>query len=166
MALRCHGEYRKWRYYISCYAMGCWLPNLHPTEAALRWSSYCIYPIHLNHNSTHRKATFNLLYSYIFVLVHYFCLKIFSRVLRDSTLRFVGRSVRPSVRPSVRHTLLFLGFVVFGLTAPAKMINWPQKQPLPTLEREQVFIDKQKDDLDGATVPTPYWQQFFYVTTT
>ena len=39
---------------------------------------------------------------------------VFSRVLRDSTPRFVGPSVRPlvrlSVRPSVRHTLLFLGF--------------------------------------------------------
>ena len=39
---------------------------------------------------------------------------VFSRVLRDSTPRFVGpsvrRSVRPSVGPSVRHTLLFLGF--------------------------------------------------------
>ena len=39
---------------------------------------------------------------------------LFSRVLRDSTPRFVGPSVRPSVRPSVgpsvRHTLLFLGF--------------------------------------------------------
>ena len=33
-------------------------------------------------------------------------------------------------------------------------------------EREQVFIDKQKDDLDGAAVPTPYWQQYYYVTTT
>ena len=32
--------------------------------------------------------------------------RIFSRVLRDSTTRFVG----PSVGPSVRHTLLFLGF--------------------------------------------------------
>ena len=41
---------------------------------------------------------------------------IFSRVLRDSTPRFVGPSVGPSVRPSagpsVRHTLLFLGFCV------------------------------------------------------
>ena len=27
-------------------------------------------------------------------------------------------------------------------------------------EREQVFIGKQKDDLDGAAVPTPYLQQF------
>ena len=42
---------------------------------------------------------------------------IFSRMLRDSTPRFVGPSVRPSVRrsvgPSVRHTLLFLGFCGF-----------------------------------------------------
>ena len=40
--------------------------------------------------------------------VHY---SFFSRVLRDSTPRFVGPSVRPlvcpSVGPSVRHTLLF-----------------------------------------------------------
>ena len=33
------------------------------------------------------------------------------------------RSVGPSICPSVRHTLLFLGFVVFGLTAPAQMIK-------------------------------------------
>ena len=32
--------------------------------------------------------------------------EIFSRVLRDSTTRFVG----PSVHPLVRHTLLFFGF--------------------------------------------------------
>ena len=38
---------------------------------------------------------------------------LFSRVLRDSTPRFVGPSVGPSVRPSVRHTLLFLGFCGF-----------------------------------------------------
>ena len=36
-----------------------------------------------------------------------FCgINFFSRVLRDSTTRFVG----PSVGPLVRHTLLFLGF--------------------------------------------------------
>ena len=44
--------------------------------------------------------------------------------------------VRPSigqlVRPSVHHTLLFLVFAVFGLTAPAQIIKWPQIQPLPT----------------------------------
>ena len=52
-------------------------------------------------------------------------LHIFSRVLRDSTPRFVGPSVRwsvrpsvrrsvgPSVGPSVRHTLLFFGFLRF-----------------------------------------------------
>ena len=38
-------------------------------------------------------------------------------MLRDSTPRFVGPSVRryvgPSVHPSVRHTLLFLGFCGF-----------------------------------------------------
>ena len=32
---------------------------------------------------------------------------IFSRVLRDSTPRFVGPLVRPFVHPSVCHTLLF-----------------------------------------------------------
>ena len=51
---------------------------------------------------------------------------LFSRVLRDSTPRFVGPSVRPSVRrsvgPSVRQTLLFFVFAVFGLTAPAQMV--------------------------------------------
>ena len=31
--------------------------------------------------------------------------------------------VHPSVRWSVRHTLLFLVFAVFGLTAPAQMIK-------------------------------------------
>ena len=34
---------------------------------------------------------------------HFLCYDIFSRVLRDSTPRFVGPSVRPLVRPSVRH---------------------------------------------------------------
>ena len=29
------------------------------------------------------------------------------------------------------------------------------------LDREQVFIGKQKDDLDGVAVPTPYLQQYF-----
>ena len=33
-------------------------------------------------------------------------------------------------------------------------------------KREQVFIGKQKDDLDGAAVPTPYLQQYFYANTT
>ena len=32
-------------------------------------------------------------------------------------------------------------------------------------QREQVFIGKQKDDLDGAAVPTPYIQQYFYTVT-
>ena len=48
---------------------------------------------------------------------------VFSRVLRDSTPRFVGPSVGPSVRPSIGPsvTLYFFGvFMVFGLTAPAK----------------------------------------------
>ena len=49
-------------------------------------------------------------------------LQLFSRVLRDSTPRFVGPSVGPSVRPSV--TLYFFGvFAVFGLTAPAQMME-------------------------------------------
>ena len=44
-------------------------------------------------------------------------LPVFSRVLRDSTTRFVGPSVRPSI------TIDFFGvFAVFGLTAPAQMI--------------------------------------------
>ena len=34
----------------------------------------------------------------------------FGRVLRDSTPRFVGPSVRLSVLRSVRHTLLIFGF--------------------------------------------------------
>ena len=33
-------------------------------------------------------------------------------------------------------------------------------------EREQVFIGKQKDDLDGVAVPTPYLQQYFYTIAT
>ena len=45
--------------------------------------------------------------------------RIFSRVLRDSTPRFVRWFVGPSVRPSLRHTLLF--FAVSGLTALAQM---------------------------------------------
>ena len=47
--------------------------------------------------------------------------QLFSRVLRDSTSRFVG----PSVGPSVRHSLLFFlfFFAVYGLTAPAQMIK-------------------------------------------
>ena len=32
-------------------------------------------------------------------------------------------------------------------------------------EEEQVFIGKQKDDLDGVTIPTPYIQQYFYAFT-
>ena len=36
----------------------------------------------------------------------------------------------------------------------------------PAREREQVFIGKQKDDLDGAAVPTPYLQQYYYTNTT
>ena len=52
-------------------------------------------------------------------------------MLRDSTTRFVGPSVRWSIRPSV--TLYFFGvFMVFGLTAPAQMIWRPWLWPLPT----------------------------------
>ena len=50
------------------------------------------------------------------------CRPVFSRVLRDSTPRFVGPSVRPSIGPSV--TLYFFWvFAVFGLTAPAQMME-------------------------------------------
>ena len=53
--------------------------------------------------------------------------------VRPSVRRSVGRwVVRPFIRPSVRHTLLFLEFCVFGLTAPAQMIKWPLIQPLPS----------------------------------
>ena len=46
----------------------------------------------------------------------------------------VRLSVRPSVRPSV--TLYFFWvFAVFGLTAPAQKIKWPQIRPLPTHTR-------------------------------
>ena len=48
-------------------------------------------------------------------------------MLRDSTTRFVGPSVRWSVT-----LYFFLVFAVFCLTAPAQMIMWPQIQPLPT----------------------------------
>ena len=47
---------------------------------------------------------------------------VFSRVLRDSTPRFVGSSVRPSVRPS-HFTFFVFFFVVFGLTAPAQVTS-------------------------------------------
>ena len=50
------------------------------------------------------------------------CCSIFSRVLRDSTTRFVGPSLSLSVHRSV--TLYFFGvFAVFNLTAPAQMIK-------------------------------------------
>ena len=45
---------------------------------------------------------------------------IFSRVLRDSTPRFVGPSVRRSVGRS--HFTFCFFFAVFGLSAPAQMI--------------------------------------------
>ena len=38
----------------------------------------------------------------------------------------ICRSVHQSVSRSVRHTSLFLDCEVFGLTAPAKMIKWPE----------------------------------------
>ena len=49
---------------------------------------------------------------------------LFSRVLRDSTPRFVGPSVRPLVGRSVRpsHFTFFWVFGIFGFTAPAQMI--------------------------------------------
>ena len=47
---------------------------------------------------------------------------ILSRVLRDSTFRFVDPWVRPSVCWSV--TIYFFGvFWVFGLAAPAQMLH-------------------------------------------
>ena len=55
-----------------------------------------------------------------------FFLYLFSRVLRDSTTRFVGPSVHPSVSPSVRRSVtlyFFWVFAVFGLTAHAQMIE-------------------------------------------
>ena len=46
----------------------------------------------------------------------------FSRVLRDSTPRFVGPSISPSVSPSV--TVYFFGVNgSFGLIAPAQMFH-------------------------------------------
>ena len=51
---------------------------------------------------------------------------IFSRVLRDSTTRFVGPSVRRSVGPSVGPSVtlyFFRVFAVFGITAPAQMME-------------------------------------------
>ena len=49
---------------------------------------------------------------------------LFSRVLRDSTTRFVGPSVRRPIDLSIRHSHYFFWvFEVFGLTAPAQMIK-------------------------------------------
>ena len=55
-------------------------------------------------------------------------LLVFSRVLRDSTTRFIGSSVRPSVRLLVcpSNFTFFVFFSFFGLIAHAKMIEWPQ----------------------------------------
>ena len=51
-----------------------------------------------------------------------------------SVRQSVGPSVRLSVRPSV--TLYFFGvYGVFGYTAPAQMLHWPQIWPLPTRTR-------------------------------
>ena len=56
--------------------------------------------------------------------------RIFSRMILDSTLNFfchfVGRLVS-----RVGHTLLVLCFLLFDLTAPAKMLWWPRIRPLP-----------------------------------
>ena len=63
---------------------------------------------------------------------------LFSSVLRDSTPRFVGPLVCPSVGPLVRRSITLYFFwvlAVFGLTAPAQMIKWPQMRPLPTRTR-------------------------------
>ena len=61
-------------------------------------------------------VVFPLLRNFIFI---------FSHVLRDSTPRFVCPSVRLLVHPFIHHTLLFFlfFFAVFGLTAPAKMME-------------------------------------------
>ena len=57
-------------------------------------------------------------------------------ILFSRVLRFFVPSARPSVRPfSICHTLLFFVFAVFGLTAPAQIIKWPQIWPLPTRTR-------------------------------
>ena len=56
------------------------------------------------------------------ILIQWVC----SRVLRDSTTRFVGPSVRPSVHWSVGPSVtlyFFWVFAVFGLTAPAQMME-------------------------------------------
>ena len=50
-----------------------------------------------------------------------------------ATLQPLCWSVGPSVGQS--HFTFFCGFAVFGLTAPAQMIWWPQLQPLPTRTR-------------------------------
>ena len=47
---------------------------------------------------------------------------LFSRALRDSTTRFVGSSVRQLVHQS-HFTFFGGGVAVFGLTAPAKIIE-------------------------------------------
>ena len=52
--------------------------------------------------------------------------QLFSRVLRDSTSRFVGPSVGPSVHRSIRRSVTLYFFGVnggFGLTAPAQMFH-------------------------------------------
>ena len=74
--------------------------------------------------------------------------QVFSRVLRDSTTRFVGLSVGPfvgpsvgpsvgsSVRPSVHPShFTFFGLLGFLALAPAQIIRWPQIWPLPTRTR-------------------------------
>ena len=61
-----------------------------------------------------------------FFFFFFILLLLFSRVLRDSTPRFVGPSVRRSVGPSVGPSVtlyFFWVFAVFGLTAPAQMME-------------------------------------------
>ena len=62
-------------------------------------------------------------WSVLFYFRQWVHLNFFSRVLRDSTPRFVGPLVHWSVRRSVP-LYFFLVFAVFGLTAPALVIKW------------------------------------------
>ena len=57
---------------------------------------------------------------------------LFGRVLRDSTPRFVGRSVCWS-------HFSFSRFLFFDPTAPAQMVLWPQIWPLPTRTRVAMY---------------------------
>ena len=61
-------------------------------------------PAHPSATGIGRVSGLVLLVLVLFCLFSPISFLIFSRVLRDSTTRFVGPSVGPSVRPSVRHT--------------------------------------------------------------